>query len=345
MYLYLTADSIGLETGGGKVTLNESNALKSIGPTQVISRTELESVGGGRIEEPWGWDLKALKLVEGKTYKLCHAYAGTFPQTAKYLKSTGCKLTWTIAAHDKEVSRREHLDLGVAFPYPHLTEEPLWIKYISGYALADIIICPSTVAAITVEKYGVDFANKSIAVISHGCTLPSKVLPTPQRLTVGYMGSYGCDKGVRYLLEAWRKLDYKDATLVLAGSDSTSPWVRDLISKYGGGAIQLLGWVKDVSDFYNMISCYVQPSCTEGMGLEVLEALSYGRNVLCSEGAGAVDLVAVQNRFTACNVDSLASCINTNRNTSCDIAANINIACNFTWDKIKAMYTKLWRSL
>src|SRR5439155_1645283 len=112
---------------------------------------------------------------------------------------------------------------------------------------------------------------------------------------------------VRYLLQAWKRLNYKDAVLILAGRDSTSDWVAGLIREYGGGNIRLMGWVKDVADFYNSISVLVQPSCSEGFGIEVLEAMSYSRLVICSDGAGAVDLLPRFCRFPATNVDELCS--------------------------------------
>ena len=52
-----------------------------------------------------------------------------------------------------------------------------------------------------------------------------------------------------------------------------------------------MGRVENVSDFYNSISVYCQPSVTEGFGLPCLEAMAHGRPVIVSEGAGVSELV------------------------------------------------------
>ena len=354
-FLYLTADRVGVETGGGIVTANELAALRTLGRTEVLSRDELDGPG----DEPWKWDANACRKLTTTLWKepftLCHGYAGTFGRTVDTLKVNGVKVCWTIAAHDRHVSRREHEALGIPFAqlYPHLCEESLWQRYIEGYRLADVIICPSTVAKRTVQDYGPEFATKRIEVVPHGCELPDKVAPLPKRFTVGYLGSCGAaDKGVRYLMEAWKRLAWTDATLLLAGRDSTSPHVRAMLERFGGGNVRLLGWVKNVADFYNNISLYVQPSMTEGFGIEALEALSYGRPVICSNAAGAWDVCADNGGafvVTAGDVEDMAGTLDVCK-TRTDLHERWSVAAResaqeFTWDKIRQRYVDVWKSM
>lgn len=353
MNLYLTADRVKAPTGGGLVTQQELEAFfKMPGPCEVLSREQL-----GQCEDPWGWDDAAenrLKFwiwknrenISFDNYKLCHGYSGSFGKTIKLLKENGCQVCWTIAAHDREVSRREHEKLGLSFPYTHLTEEALWQRYIEGYRLADVIVCPSTVAEKTVRAYGPEFERKRIEVIPHGCTLPTSISQLPTTFTVGYLGSFGADKGVRYLLEAWKKLNLKDAVLMLGGRDSITPWAAHLIQTYGGGNIWRVGWVDDVSQFYSKISLYVQPSATEGFGIEVLEAMANGRSVICSRGAGAQDVVPEPYRVDACDSDQLASAINSFRKLDWQVDGGWKKeAENYTWDKIRQRYIDLWKTM
>lgn len=306
-FLYITADHVGTETGGGVVTANEVAALGRLsGSYGLCCRGWLEFEHQSNPvdwKDPWLWDqyvvreLRRQESVGKPPYKLAHLYAGTFTETVKYLKSHGTKVSYTAAAHSIEASKQAHTDLGLPFDYHHLTDPLQWEKYVGGYLAADLVICPSTHSKQCMEGYGC----KNVVVIPHGCTLPAEIKPPPSRFVVGYLGSYGADKGVRWLLEAWKKLNYSldEAVLVLAGRDSVSPFVDEMVHRYfgfGGGtrsnSIQQVGWVKNVSDFYNSISLYVQPSTTEGFGIEVLEAMAHGRQAVCSKGAGAYDLVA-----------------------------------------------------
>lgn len=395
--LYCTADRIAAPSGGGLVTSQELRALKELSARLVVERRDptlsaltvlsRESLGGAG-PEPWKWDLVASNKYDWYVDppRLAHFYSGTFARAVAKLKRNGCKVVYTIAAHDREVSRREHEKMGLPFPYPHLTDPNQWKQYIDGYRMADVIICPSSIAANTVRAYGPDFAAKDIRVIPHGCTLPietcsyckgdgeigtgpnditdwdhcprckgSKIeppKPLPKTFTVGYMGSLGCDKGVRYLLEAWKKLDYRDGSLlVLAGRDTATPTARYLLQKYGGGNVMLAGWQKSVSDWYNSLSLYVQPSATEGFGLEVLEAMSHARPVICSDGAGAVDLVreaGVGSLTYACNTDHLSTLIDAAKmqwNLEQLGAQARECAANYTWGKIRTQYQQVWEEV
>jgi len=351
-YLYLTADRVGMQSGGGIVTYQESRALAELASEDgtdfnLVDRKRIEGLPeSSGLGDPWCWDHKAYYSF-GNRVKLAHLYAGTFSDSVAKLKSFGAKVTYTAAAHDINESRKAHLELGISYDYPHLTDPDLWRRYVGGYLGADVVVCPSTLSANVMRSFGA----KRVEVIPHGCYLPEGKLEFPTQFVVGYLGSLGADKGVRYLLEAWKNLAYKDAILVLGGSDSQTPWADYLIRTYGGGTIVQLGWVKDVSDFYNGISLYVQPSVSEGFGIEVLEAMAYGRNVLCSTGAGACDLIVPEYQFPSGAINTLAKKIDQQkldfgtREAMEDSKHVRDRASAFTWDKIRARYQDLWRSL
>ena len=113
----------------------------------------------------------------------------------------------------------------------------------------------------------------------------------------------------------------------------------------------MAGWQENVRSFYDEITCYCQPSATEGFGCEVLEAMACGRPVICSDGAGAVDMVEDGingRRVPACNVDELASAIDNMRRHD-DMAAmgaeGRKIAEKNTWEIVRGRYVDLWWSL
>lgn len=334
---YITADEIGIETGGGLVTYQEREALRAASVTMYTFQPK------DRNTDPFNQDRQVVDELRGMSgIKLAHLYAGSFSQTVSRLHSIeGCKVTYTCAAHDIEVSRAEHLAMGLPFDYPHLNDPGLWKEYSRGYREADVLICPSAIAAETCKKQG---CTNRIEIIPHGCTIPAKVKPLPKMFTVGYMGAVGPDKGVRYLLAAWAKLRYRDAVLVLAGRHSSALWnIRQ------GGNINILGWVESPSLLYDACTLYVQPSATEGFGCEVIEAMAHGRAALCSNGAGAADAATMT--CAARNVDQLAELIDEFKRQPREQQANAGmlsrgeIERNYTWEKIRQRYVNLWRSL
>jgi glycosyltransferase involved in cell wall biosynthesis len=334
MFLFVTNDKIGSETGGGQVTAHEFEALNQLGPVDVINPAPTNN--------PFDSE-KAIQEIDFSKYKLAHFYAGTFPELTTKLKANGVKITYTVAAHDVDISREEFLGLGSAFDFPHLNDPNLFQKYISCYKNADVVICPSSVAKKTNNKYGIN----NTKIIPHG-HIPVRNKKHPKRFTVGYLGQCGPDKGLRYLLEAWSILNYKDAILNLAGSQT--PGLLPLIRHFGKGNINIQGWVKSTEDFYNSCSVYVQPSATEGFGIEVLEAMSSGRPVVVSDGAGASDCVEDCGFvFEKKNTKKLAQMIDNLKNNPnlCEEFGKKaeTKAKNYTWEKVKEQYIQLWRSM
>lgn len=358
--LYLTADRIGSPTGGGIVTYHESEAMRDLGETKILARPQLEDCDRGFILEgvdredlerqlvdPWAWDHLAYHCF-GNSIRLAHVYAGTFSESVKKLHDGGAKVTYTAAAHDVALSKREHELLGIRFDYPHLTDPKLWERYLRGYKEADVLICPSHHSANVMRNFG---CTNKIEVIPHGVDLPENNAPIPKDyFTLGYLGAVGPDKGLRYLLEAWAKLAYKDALLIVGGRDSTSPFVAELFKRYGGGNVHFAGWYPNVGEFYSSLSCYCQPSVTEGFGIEVLEAMAWGRMALCSTGAGAVDCVPAEWEFPPANPAVLAEMIDAVKQqghtgwTQGGAAAR-EIAAGFTWSKVREAYKDVWRGL
>jgi glycosyltransferase involved in cell wall biosynthesis len=343
--IYVTADRIGNGTGGGTVTYHEAEALKSIDrDCIVLSGTDT------RPASVWEFDAEVCRHVASlpERPRLAHFYAGTFPTTVEYLKSVGCIVTYTAAAHDVDISRREHEALGLPYDYPHLTDSEQRQRYLYGYLNADHLIVPSTHSRDVMRGFG---ATMPIEVIPHGTDLLTcEFKPYPDKFTVGYLGAIGPDKGLIYLLQAWKKLNYTDAELLIAGPQSNHPWLMQLIQQHGNPkTTRTLGWVDNVSDFYNCISVYVQPSCSEGFGLEVIEALNHGRSVLASRTCGASDHVIESRRYDYRDVAMLAGLIDMERK---DIDGGIDMRrlwrpCvkDLSWDKIRARYMAIWNQM
>lgn len=348
-FLYLTADKIGAPTGGGQVTGNEWAAMQELANSMAFESWSAWSFY--QSNRPWGSDDEAaarLAADESIRPHLCHIYAGCFTETVRELKRRGCKVTYTVAAHDRRVSREEHEALGLPFDYPHLTDPEQWARYIGGILAADVVIVPGEAPRRTLIAEGVDPAK--IRIIPHGHNPPREVKPLPERFVVGYLGSPAPDKGLRYLLAAWRQLNeehpeaYREAVLVLAGPGTEQ--LARMVRHFGGGNVVLRGFVPDVSDFYNSISLYVQPSATEGFGIEVVEAMAHGRVALCSDGAGAASEVP----FTVPSRDAgaLANAIERFRNRpdwKPHPEQTRGVWCTRTWPRIREQYVYLWRSV
>lgn len=74
MFLYVTCDRIGSQTGGGIVTANELKALTKLGHVDIIN----PQPKANPFESEVGITIQDLNK-----YKLAHFYSGSFPQLTK----------------------------------------------------------------------------------------------------------------------------------------------------------------------------------------------------------------------------------------------------------------------
>ena len=108
-----------------------------------------------------------------------------------------------------------------------------------------------------------------------------------------FLGRIVPEKGVHYLIEAFRKLD-TDKKLVIAGgaSDSTEYYEQVKQMAAQDPRIILTGFVQGrmLQELYSNAYIYVLPSDLEGMPMSLLEAMSYGNCCLTSDIAECTEV-------------------------------------------------------
>ncbi len=102
------------------------------------------------------------------------------------------------------------------------------------------------------------------------------------------LGSRGCNKNYRRLLEAWeiisQKQEYKDLWLVTAGGRAATLAGDNPDKDYQLTRIKNLGYVDDskLPLLYNAADAFIFPSIYEGFGLPPLEAMACGCPVIAA---------------------------------------------------------------
>lgn len=342
--LYCTADRVGIESGGGIVTRQEVEALRTLGEVTVLGADDFQAAADPAAVDDAAAGRVGTLLIHNRI-KRAHFYAGMFTKTVRRLRKARAFVSYTAAAHDLAESIREFELLGLTYPHAHMRDPVRLKEYVAGYREANLVVCPSEMSAKVMRGFGC----KKVTVIPHGTELPAQVAPLPKRFVVAYLGQTGPDKGLIYLIRAWRAAGLRDARLVMAGRGTED--LAPLVRAEGGGNVQLCGFVRRPSEVYNACSVYVQPSVTEGFGIEILEAMAHGRAVIASKGAGAAEVVedgvtgfVVPPRDPAALLERIAWL-----EKNPDAAASFGVAgrekaARFTWDKIRAQYVKVWKA-
>jgi glycosyltransferase involved in cell wall biosynthesis len=335
-------------TGGGNVSLHELNTLiKSTNVKLVLADHEdsypipVKSIRPTDHKLPQNeflWDYLACEkidpIIRENNIDIVFINGNPFGKTVNHIINYHIannrkkpKIIVSVPAHDLEESIREHDKLyekKYHEVYPHMVDPFLWSMQTEHIKKADIIVCPSKYSVEALRKLSL-IKDQDVKIIPHGVDLPSQenIRPIPEEFRVGYAGSCLSDKGIIYGIQAWNNLAYKEGLFLYAGHHESI--FRDYIFRVqpqNGAKYVILGFMPNIRELYNNISAYIQPSVAEGFGLEILEAMSYGRPIICSDGAGVSELITdgVEGfTFPKRDVNKLMELINYFRNNPSEI--------------------------
>lgn len=166
-----------------------------------------------------------------------------------------------------------------------------------------------------------------------------------------YLGRIVPEKGCHLLCEAYERLDTDKKLVIAGGSSDSQEYMEALMERFKGNRnILFTGFVDGQlrDELYSNAYLFVLPSDLEGMSLCLLEAMSYGNCVLCSnieESANVVDEYGL--RFQKDDVKSLASEItyaleHPNAVKVFKQEASDYICHRFQWDKVVDATLKLY---
>lgn len=153
----------------------------------------------------------------------------------------------------------------------------------------EIIVLSRNTQEYFLQRYG-----RKTCLIPNGISKPEK--RPPQEITkkfglrggdyILYLGRLVPEKGVHYLIEAFKQLK-TDKYLVIAGGSSDTDDYEAHLKKLAAGDSRILftGFVqgKLLEELYSNAYLYVLPSDLEGMPLSLLEAMSYGTCCVVSD--------------------------------------------------------------
>jgi glycosyltransferase involved in cell wall biosynthesis len=143
-------------------------------------------------------------------------------------------------------------------------------------------------------------------------------------------------KGVHHLLEAWHRLNLRDAELWLLGSVHGE--AKPHLKKFGKENVRVLGFKRDLENYLAQGSVYVFPSRLEGSAKTIYEAAACGLPMITTREAGDVVRDGVEGIIVQPgDVDAIAAAIE-HLYRHPEIVASMSAAArqraveNFTWD-------------
>jgi glycosyltransferase involved in cell wall biosynthesis len=220
-----------------------------------------------------------LKAAFGK-YDVVHIHAEGPAVFCWLPKLTGKRVVVTVHGLDWQ---REKWQTGFGSKYIHWGEK-------SAVRFADEII----VLSKGVQNYFEDTYGRETRFIPNGVNRPEacKAELIQERFGLEkdsyilFLGRLVPEKGLRYLIRAFKKLETDKKLVIAGGSSDTDEFMTEIKElAFGDKRIIFTGFVQGalLEELYSNAYIYTLPSDLEGMPLSLLEAMSYGNCCVVSD--------------------------------------------------------------
>ena len=208
-------------------------------------------------------------------------------------------------------------------------------RFLEEYELADLIVVLSEKATETFRTRG--FSDDKLFYLPRGVDI-ERFRPgeRPPKFRAIFTGALIERKGIHHLLEAWHRLDLKDAELWLVGSvhDEAKPHLKN----YARDNVKVIGFARDLENYLRQSTIYVFPSQWEGSAKTVYEAAACGLPAITTREAGDVVRDGIEGIIVQPgDVDAIAAAIRRFYDDPQLVermshAARKRVVDNFTWD-------------
>lgn len=153
-----------------------------------------------------------------------------------------------------------------------------------------------------IQKYFMDSYERKTVFIPNGVSQPVLCRPLLIKAKFGldkdeyilFLGRLVPEKGITYLIEAFKKVKTDKKLVITGGSSDTEAFMQELkeLSR-GDDRILFTGFVQGqmLEELYSNAYIYTLPSDLEGMPLSLLEAMSYGNCCLVSDITECTEVV------------------------------------------------------
>ena len=172
-------------------------------------------------------------------------------------------------------------------------------------SLAKMIVVNSLATKNTLLKNAPWLLDEKIKVVYHGIDyekystankrdLRMEFGLSPQDLIIGFVGRLSIQKGIIYMLDAFKLVveKFKNVQLIIAGTGELEVMVEEFVSKFNlENRIHLLGFRKDISDLMKTFDIFLLPSLWEGFGIVLIEAMAAEKPIVATNTSSIPEIV------------------------------------------------------
>jgi glycosyltransferase involved in cell wall biosynthesis len=273
-------------------------------------------------------------------YDFFHSWSGDCLETLRVAKKKKIPSlieipTWHRGSQKQEVRGQRSAARPKSWKSHFLLERE---RFLEEYELATLVVVLSEKAAESFRA--ANFPDEKLFYVPRGVdTERFKPGTRPPIFRAIFSGALIERKGIHHLLEAWHRLNLRDAELWLLGSvhDEAKPHLKE----FGRENVRVLGFKRDLENYLNQGSVYIFPTRLEGSAKTIYEAAACGLPMITTREAGDVVRDGVEGIIVQPgDVDAIAAAIehlyrHPEIVASMSAAARQRVVENFTWDQYR----------
>lgn len=279
--------------------------------------------------------IAARRLATGR-YDLFHSWSGDCLQTLRVARQRGIPSIVEIPTWHRDWAGIRPSEAKGNWKDRFLLERE---RFLEEYELASLLFVLSEKAAETFRVHGIP--DEKMFYLPRGVDI-ERFQPgaRPEVFRVVFSGALIERKGIQHLLEAWHRLELRNAELWLIGSvhDEARPHLK----RFWRDNIRVVGFVRDVENYLSQGTIHAFPSTCEGSAKVTYEAAACGLPQITTRESGDVVRDGAEGIIVPPgDVDRLAEAIqrlhqNPELVARMSIAARARVVENFTWDHFRA---------
>jgi glycosyltransferase involved in cell wall biosynthesis len=312
-------------------------------PVRLISFLERPYYYGAK-KKYLDW-IASRQLATGR-YDLFHSWSGDCLRSLRVAKQRGIASIVEIPTWHRDGGKEKVARAKVSEPTEHGSTFDRWKnrlvlqrrRFIQEYELADLLLVLSEKAAKTFRVRG--FPEEKLFYLPRGVdTERFKPGPRPQKFRALFAGALIKRKGIQHVLEAWHRLNLRDAELWLIGfvHDEAKPFLQE----FWRDNIRVVGFVPDPESYLNQGTIHLFPSQWEGSAKVTYEAAACALPQITTREAGDVVRDGVEGIIVKPgDVNAIAAALeylylHPEIVQKMGAAARTRVVQNFTWDHFR----------
>jgi len=252
------------------------------------------------LERPYYYGAKkkyldwiASRHLDTGRYDLFHSWSGDCLRSLKVAKQRGIPSVVEIPTWHRDGGKEKIPRPKMPVTTEHGSTFDRWKnrlllqrrRFIQEYELADVLLVLSDKAAKTFRVRG--FPEGKLFYLPRGVDAERfKPGPRPEKFRAVFAGALIRRKGIQHVLEAWHRLNLRDAELWLVGFVHEE--AKPFLNQFWRENIRVVGFVRDLENYLNQGTIHIFPSQWEGSAKVTYEAAACALPQITTREAGDV---------------------------------------------------------